>query len=166
MYPNMGGGGFINETTNEPEIKKMAISLLKKLKWHGVAQVEFKMDPRDNIPKLMEINPKFWGTTELSIASGINFPMLLSKLAVDGEINSKFDYQIGVKFIWISNGLFGHIFQSEKTLKTIMELKKFYKEGAKTDIDFKDLFPNILLLGKGFYKATIDELLKKWSNAL
>ncbi len=39
--------------------------------------VEFKLDPRDNTPKLMEINPRFWGSLALAIESGVNFPYLL-----------------------------------------------------------------------------------------
>jgi len=34
----------------------------ESLDWHGVAMVEFWIDSRDGKPKLMEINPRFWGT--------------------------------------------------------------------------------------------------------
>ena len=43
------------------------------LKWHGVAMVEFKKKFLTNKLYLMEINPKFWGSHDLAIASGINF---------------------------------------------------------------------------------------------
>lgn len=38
--------------------------------------VEWKVDLRDGRPKLMEINPRFWGSLELAVRSGVNFPSL------------------------------------------------------------------------------------------
>ena len=43
--------------------------------------VEFKVDPRDGIPKLMEVNPRFWGSLQLAIVSGVDFPYLILKMA-------------------------------------------------------------------------------------
>lgn len=75
----------------------MAIRLLRELNWYGLAMVEFKVDPRDGVPKLMEINPKLWGSLNLAIASGVDFPALLYRLAVDGDVRPVFDYQVGVR---------------------------------------------------------------------
>ena len=50
-------------TTHEPELASTARNLLESLGWHGPAQVEFKFDPRDKRYKLIELNPKLWGTT-------------------------------------------------------------------------------------------------------
>ncbi len=54
-----------------------AVSLLRELQWTGIAMVEFKIDISDNRPYLMEINPRFWGSLQLSIACGVDFPWLL-----------------------------------------------------------------------------------------
>ena len=59
------------------EILKYTKYILKKLHWIGIATVEFKLDPRDNIPKLMEINPRFFGYTNLAISAGFNLPLIL-----------------------------------------------------------------------------------------
>jgi hypothetical protein len=45
--------------------------------WHGVAMVEFKIDRRDQLPKLMEINGRFWGSLQLAIDAGVDFPAIL-----------------------------------------------------------------------------------------
>jgi biotin carboxylase len=58
-----------------------AVRLLQKLAWWGSATVSTKVDPRDGIPKLTEINCRFgsrlWHATEL----GINLPLMCLKIA-------------------------------------------------------------------------------------
>ena len=41
--------------------------------------IEFRIDSRDGVPKIMEVNPRFWGSLQLSILSGVDFPYLLYK---------------------------------------------------------------------------------------
>jgi len=74
-YPVTGGASTLRESVRYDDIRDMAISirdmaisLLKALNWFGVAMVEFKLDPRDGVPKLMEINPRFWGGGQFSIS--------------------------------------------------------------------------------------------------
>ena len=58
-----------------------AVRLLQKLAWWGPASVATKVDPRDGVPKLTEINCRFgshlWHATEL----GINLPLMCLKIA-------------------------------------------------------------------------------------
>ena len=155
IYPTTGGWGVVNETTHEPELIELTFKLLKKLKWHGVAQVEFKIDNRDKKPKLMEINPKFWGTLELSIKAGIDFPYLLYKMAIEDDIEEKYDYKTNLKFIRTGYGLFGNILE-KKIFMPLKELYSFHKEGAENDIYMDDLLPNILSNSVGLVKALRD----------
>ena len=62
--------------------------------------VEFKMDKRDNRPKLMEVNARFWGSLQLAISSGIDFPYLLCCLATGQEIDPPENYTAGVRSRW------------------------------------------------------------------
>ena len=69
--------------------------LLQKLGWWGGATVETKVDPRDGLPKLMEINPRLgyrlWERTEL----GINEPLMCIKIARGEEIEAVKDLPVG-----------------------------------------------------------------------
>ncbi|MFQ5901588.1 MAG: ATP-grasp domain-containing protein, partial [Thermodesulfobacteriota bacterium] len=60
-YPLTGGPSTLRISVENEKIKETALSLLKSLGWTGVAMVEFRVDSRDGRPKLMEINPRFWG---------------------------------------------------------------------------------------------------------
>ena len=101
MAPSEGGLGVYNETTRDPELMEQAIALLSALDWHGPAQVEFKRDARDGRLRLMEVNPRFWGTLDLSIQAGIDFPYLTALAALQGDIEDCFDYQVGMRFRWL-----------------------------------------------------------------
>ena len=97
-----GGPSVLRISDSHPEMEDYAIRLLEKLEWHGVAMVEFRLDERDNTPKLMEINPRFWGSLHLAITAGVEFPWLLYQMALHGDVNPVTDYRLGVqaRFLW------------------------------------------------------------------
>ena len=145
-YPVTGGPSTLRESVYDPEAVKYGTKLLKALNWYGVAMVEFRKDPRDGKLKLMEINPRFWGSLALSVAAGVDFPYLLYKMAVDGDVKPVFDYKIGVKCRWLLFGDIKHLisvmkgvkgdfgFKNPSRLKTLIEFLKFYEKDLYYDI--------------------------------
>lgn len=104
--PITGGNSTMRMSMRlDPVLKDYTERLMKALEWHGVAEVEFRMDSRDSVPKLMEINGRFWGSLEVAIASGVDLPYLLYKLLVDDEVDSVTSYKIGVKQRWLEGEL-------------------------------------------------------------
>jgi len=99
MYPARGGAGVWNETVERPELLEPAFALLRELRWHGPSQVEFLVDAEGRA-FLIEVNGRFWGTLDLAIAAGIDFPSLTCRLAADGDVSSAFDYSSGMGFRW------------------------------------------------------------------
>jgi len=106
MYPVQGGPSTLREGVEHPQIMKLGLSLLKSLSWVGVAMAEFKVDPRDGIPKLMEVNPRFWGSLHLAIISEVDFPYLILKMARGDKFDPVLSYPIGRRCRWL---LFGDI---------------------------------------------------------
>jgi predicted ATP-grasp superfamily ATP-dependent carboligase len=100
QYPDGGGGGIYNETTDEDDLKEMAISLLRALEWHGPAQVEFMRERRTGRPYLLEVNGRFWGSMDLAVAAGMDFPVLTCKMAARGDVETQLDYRVGLRFRW------------------------------------------------------------------
>lgn len=99
--PPSGGVSVLSESVPlDPALLEFSQRLLSDLKWHGVAMVEFKRDTRDGITKLMEINGRFWGSLQLAIDAGVDFPWLLYRLAVVGDITPVFSYKEGVRLRW------------------------------------------------------------------
>ena len=81
-----------------PELRKSNGALA--LRWHGPAQVEFMVDRQAKRACLLEINGRFWGTLGLSIAAGINFPLLACRMALEGDVEPCFRYQSGLRYRW------------------------------------------------------------------
>ncbi len=96
-YPLSGGPSTLRESILQPEAAQSAIRLLRAMNWYGLAMVEFKVDPRDGVAKLMEVNPKLWGSISLAIAAGVDFPALLYRLATQGDVAPVFEYRVGVR---------------------------------------------------------------------
>ena len=72
-----------------------AAGFVRKLGWWGAADVETKIDVRDGLPKLMEINPRLgrrlWRRTHL----GINEPLMCIRIAKGEEVETVKDYPVG-----------------------------------------------------------------------
>ncbi|HBI72884.1 MAG TPA: carboxylate--amine ligase [Lachnospiraceae bacterium] len=100
-YPPTGGPSTMAKSFYDPDLQAIGIRILKKLNWHGVAMVEFKRDMKSNEYKLIEINPKFWGSLGLAIASGVDFPYLSSKMCIEGDIDPVFDYDKDLIYRWV-----------------------------------------------------------------
>ena len=49
----------------------------------------------------MEVNGRFWNSLPLAIAAGIDFPFLLYRLAIDGDIDPVETYRVGVRSRWL-----------------------------------------------------------------
>jgi predicted ATP-grasp superfamily ATP-dependent carboligase len=103
-FPVTGGASTAAESIDDPTLRELGLELLRALRWHGVAMVEFKLDSRDGTYRLMEINPKFWGSLELAIAAGVDFPWLAVRLAL-GERIEPVRYRTGVRFQWVFRDL-------------------------------------------------------------
>jgi predicted ATP-grasp superfamily ATP-dependent carboligase len=103
-YPVAGGPSTLRESVHDKALVDQAARLLGAIGWHGVAMVEFKVDPRDGVPRLMEINAKFWGSIALPILCGVNFPLLLYRLARGEHVAGPAAYPAGVRSRWLIPG--------------------------------------------------------------
>ena len=104
--PPWGGPSVYRESTPLDEtLTQKSFALLKAMGWQGVAMVEFKRDRRDGQAKLMEVNGRFWGSLQLAIDAGVNFPLLLYRLAIGEQVPPQFEYRVGVRSRWLLGDL-------------------------------------------------------------
>lgn len=78
--------------------------LLDAASWHGVAMVEFRVGP-GGVPYLMEINTRFWGSLQLAIDSGVDFPWSLYQLGCGHAIDPPQQYLVGRRLRWFLGDL-------------------------------------------------------------
>ena len=99
--PPSGGISVLRESIPVDEYARAyAQRLLGELRWDGIAMVEFKRDTRDGIPKLMEINGRFWGSLQLAIDAGVDFPALLIRMLEGKLVPEVRGYRTGVRSRW------------------------------------------------------------------
>jgi predicted ATP-grasp superfamily ATP-dependent carboligase len=103
-FPPDGGASCCAESIRAEDLLAAGRRLLDHLEWHGVAMVEFRRDARSGGLQLMELNPKFWGSLDLAIASGVDFPVLAARMALGEEVGPPHAYRVGQRFHWLLGG--------------------------------------------------------------
>ena len=93
-YPITGGPSTVCVSVVDDRLTGYAAALIRELDWTGVAMVEFK---KDDDYRLMEVNPRFWGSLPLATRAGINFPDLLCRRAMGEAIAEAPTAVAGVK---------------------------------------------------------------------
>jgi len=142
MYPVQGGPSTLREGVEHPQIMELGLSLLKALKWVGVAMAEFKVDPRDGLPKLMEVNPRFWGSLQLAIFSGVDFPYLMLKMAKGETFDPVLHYPVGRRSRWLLFGDLLHFFKNPERFRLQPPFFRFFEPNTCDDmLSWDDPFP-------------------------
>jgi predicted ATP-grasp superfamily ATP-dependent carboligase len=74
---DFGRASTFVETVDLPELREPSVRFLRAIDYHGLVELEYKHDPRDGIPKLLDVNARTWGYHSLGAAAGVDFPYLL-----------------------------------------------------------------------------------------
>ncbi|WP_299439885.1 ATP-grasp domain-containing protein [uncultured Rhodospira sp.] len=105
-FPGAGGFGVLRETVDAGPMPAAAERLLRPLRWTGVVQLDYRWDgTASGVPRLIEVNPRFWGGLFQSIESGVDYPWLLYRMMVDGHLPAVPEPRLGqrtkVPLVWI-----------------------------------------------------------------
>jgi len=99
---------------NIEEVVEPGRKILRAMGFYGYSCTEFKRDSRDGVYKLMEVNGRHNLSTLLSIRCGINFPWLMYKHLVQGELPSACDFKTGIYWIDLTKDLIFSIMDYKK----------------------------------------------------
>lgn len=134
-WHDFGGGGIINRTTKTPETIESATKILKHLAWNGIAEFDFIKNEKDQF-FLVECNPKIWGTTQLTIESGLNMPQqLIDSQYFNMDIPNEPEYEIGLVYKWLFPECLAHLINRPLSFKRfLVRLRKVLKHypGSRT----------------------------------
>ena len=104
--PPSGGVSVLCESAAvDPQLHDFANRVLSSVGWHGVAMMEFKKERRTGTCFLMEVNGRFWGSLQLAIDAGVDFPYLSYQLALGHQPAVPATYRVGVKSRWLLGDL-------------------------------------------------------------
>lgn len=72
-FPSGGGVTTYSKLFMDKEACRVGDKLLRALEWTGIAMVEMIFDPLDEKYKVIEVNPRFWGSVLLGEFAGFDF---------------------------------------------------------------------------------------------
>lgn len=98
--PSGGVSVYCESIAMDDELLARSRALLDRFGWRGVAMVEYKRDADTGRPYLMEVNGRFWGSLQLAIDAGVDFPRLLADAALGGAAVPAPTYRVGVRSRW------------------------------------------------------------------
>ncbi|MEO6503006.1 MAG: ATP-grasp domain-containing protein [Jatrophihabitantaceae bacterium] len=82
----------------DPELAGRAAALLAGLGWFGLAELQFIV-PADGIPRLIDLNGRFYGSLALAVRAGANLPATWAALATGRDVEPV-TAQAGVRYSW------------------------------------------------------------------
>jgi predicted ATP-grasp superfamily ATP-dependent carboligase len=97
-----GSGSSLRRSAPLPErLRSPAERMLAALQWHGPAMVEFR-DDGVKAPCLMEVNGRFWGSLQLAIDAGADFPCWWVEVLRGRPVEAQtgYDEEIILRWLW------------------------------------------------------------------
>lgn len=99
--PPAGGVSVYRESiAMDPTVLEGCERLLDALDWQGVAMIEGKRDLETGAWRVMEINGRFWGSLQLAIDAGVDFPALLMRAVLGAPPEPVPSWREGVRLRW------------------------------------------------------------------
>ncbi len=156
--PASGGVSVLSESVAvPPRVLEAGRDLLDAVGWHGVAMVEFRVTP-SGVPYLMEVNARFWGSLQLAVDAGVDFPGLLLQLAEGHSPDPVPEYRVGVRNRWLlgdairlSQLLLGRsaiaTVTPDRKLQSVGEFLRFFDANTRYEVNrWDDIRPCLMEL--------------------
>ena len=176
--PPWGGVSVLCESIEpNPLAQWMARALLDYAGWHGVAMVEFKITA-EGIPYLIEVNGRFWGSLQLGIDAGVDFPWLLYQVSTGREVDIVNGYATGVKCRWLlgdiaslARVLCGNraslSLSSCSRVQSVFQFLKFFDKTTRYEVNrWEDLWPCVVELGQALWPLHSQSVSRKPGGTL
>jgi D-aspartate ligase len=77
---DLGRSSTYVETIQNESVEGHACTLLRAMRYTGLAEVEVKFDARDGKYRLLDVNPRVWGWHTVGSRAGVDFPYLLWRM--------------------------------------------------------------------------------------
>jgi predicted ATP-grasp superfamily ATP-dependent carboligase len=132
-YPVNMGTSVVQESVYYPKLVEIGSKLMKSLKWTGIVELDFLVDQQGKA-YFMEINPRFWGSLQMAVLAGVDFPWLLYRLAKEGDIEEVHTYKTGILCRWLLPGDILHLLTNKNRLSMNPSFLAGKKDNVYDDI--------------------------------
>jgi len=137
--PPSGGVSVLRESIPlDAGLLDLSLALLRSLGWNGPAMVEYKVDA-SGTPHIMEINGRFWGSLQLAIDAGVDFPRLFVDAVLGKKPRPVTTYRIGVRSRWFLGDV-DHLLTRLRRRPEELALPRSAPSRFRTAVDFLTAF--------------------------
>ena len=156
MWPRWYGGSTVCFSVRMSEIadmKDIIIKYLNSIGFKGIFHAEFKRDPRDNSPKLIEVNARSWQKNIFPAICGINVILVAYLEAIGINVESISDYELDVYIIELLLDLFSSCVMICKKQLSLKEwITPFIRKNEQTIFNRDDANPFAINLYQSIIK--------------
>ncbi|WP_426479706.1 hypothetical protein ACP3T3_09880 [Chryseobacterium sp. CBSDS_008] len=140
--PITGGSSTAAKSIFCEKMFNISKQIIEYLKWSGPLMIEYKYDEPNQKYHLIELNPKFWGSLDLSYALGLHFgKTLIDTYSNKAEEQTEKRYEVGKKFFWVLDGDLLVLFKTGKLYK----IKEYFYKDSYTNL-FENFFVDSMKL--------------------
>ncbi len=142
--PDFGRASTYVESVYNQEVEECSKKIMRELGYTGLAEVEWKRDPRDNKLKFLEVNARSWGWHSLSEYVVGNIPQMYYDYLITGNFKIA-QPKYGMCWIkWITDIPVVFDLLKQKKLNFRDYIKSINNNAVSCEWDKKDPFPMIL----------------------
>ena len=127
FYPHPFGPASYLKSCESEDSLRFSEKLVREVRYAGVVNFDYIVDERDEVPKLLDVNPRFWGSVNAAKLCGVDFPWILYlTLAKSEEIRSEYAKNVHLR----------SFFEDFKSVLSMTKSKMSVKEKALAVLDF------------------------------
>ena len=127
QFPRDFGVGTVCRTVHRSQPIQEAVDFLKNIQYHGLAEPEFKLDPRDGQYKIIEINTRTVTMTLLTKACGVHMEYLAYLDLIKGNVAPLGPAEEGVLWIDEINELHYHLSRIRRGRFSFSDMSVLFK---------------------------------------
>ncbi|MDK6027989.1 hypothetical protein QPL79_01235 [Ignisphaera sp. 4213-co] len=149
-YLPIGGASlYAKGPVKDPLLYAIGRRIVRALNWSGIIMIETRYVDESGTYYVIEINPKFWGSIDLSVTLGYHFPAILVSAYIYGvekarELAGSLKVSRG-EFIW---GLDGLRYLVKIPSTWFYMAKNIFMNPLNSDTDFLDPAKNLVQILK------------------
>jgi predicted ATP-grasp superfamily ATP-dependent carboligase len=155
QYPiDYGLGSSFVRAVEVPELFEPAAKLLRFMRVTGMAEVEFKQDPRDGRFKLLDINVRPWGWHTLGGVCGLDFPYIQYRDLIEQQAPASLSPRYGRQWVRLLTDLpAGFQEMRAGTLSPFAYLRSLIGRNTGSVFDWRDPLPAFGDLGSALARS-------------
>lgn len=95
-FPLKGGTGTLNELVDRPDAVEIAKKLAAVLRLRGFAGIDLIDDPRDGVPKVIEVNPRILACAKIGFDGGVDLGELFLEKEFGQTVRERNSFKTGI----------------------------------------------------------------------